>query len=208
MVIDKPPGMLSQGDISGESNVVEWARDYLGRHYVGLIHRLDRNVSGAMVIGKRTKSAKRLSEALVKGELKRDYVGLLEGTMEGESKWEHFLIKDTKNNTVRLASGIENGAKRACLKVCSLKRVCSKWGPLTFVSFNLETGRAHQIRVQSQAMGYPLVGDPKYGSNQSKTFGRPALHGMRVSFLHPMTQDRMTIEAPLPKDFIEILERC
>jgi 23S rRNA pseudouridine1911/1915/1917 synthase len=80
IVLSKPAGMLSQGDISGDESLVDWLRTYLGRNYVGLIHRLDRNTSGIMIIGKRSKSANRLTESLQKGDLERSYIAIVEGS--------------------------------------------------------------------------------------------------------------------------------
>src|SRR6185437_13087446 len=81
IVLSKPAGMLSQGEITGSRNLVDWLRSYLDRHYVGLIHRLDRNTSGAMVIAKRTKSAQRLTASLEKGEIARSYLAWVQGKL-------------------------------------------------------------------------------------------------------------------------------
>ena len=82
IVLDKPAGLLSQGDISGEKNLVDWLRRLLGRHYVGLVHRLDRNTSGIMVVAKRTKAAKRLSASLQEGQLNRIYLAWIIGNLK------------------------------------------------------------------------------------------------------------------------------
>ena len=91
VVLSKPAGLLSQGEKTGDINLVDWLRDYFGRHYVGLVHRLDRNTSGIMVVAKRTKAAQRLTLALQKGELNRIYRAWLIGTLSQPVRWKHFL---------------------------------------------------------------------------------------------------------------------
>src|SRR4051812_21602955 len=93
LVLDKPAGLLSQGEKTGDENLVDWLRQYLGRPYVGLVHRLDRNTSGVMVIAKRTKSASRLTEALQAGKIDRSYLAWVEGRLERPVRWEHYLWK-------------------------------------------------------------------------------------------------------------------
>ena len=210
LVLDKPAGLLSQGEITGDENLVDWLRHYLGRPYVGLVHRLDRNTSGAIVVAKRTKSAQRLTEQLQSGKLERSYLAWLEGTMQpGEKRWRHLLRKDEVRNTVRVVTGNVPGAKEAALRVTPVG--IGSWGglELTLAEFRLETGRSHQIRVQASAEGFPLLGDVKYGtaveSKANRAFGRPALHSFHVSFEHPMSHERMTFEAPLPEDMARIV---
>src|SRR3954468_14683249 len=96
IVLAKPAGLLSQGEHTGGENLVDWLREYLGRPYVGLVHRLDRNTSGIMIVAKRTKSANRLTEALREGALEREYLAWVEGACEPgrEFRGEHRLLKD------------------------------------------------------------------------------------------------------------------
>src|ERR1700722_17281453 len=94
IVISKPAGLLSQGEKTGDENLVDWARAYVKRNYVGLVHRLDRNTSGAMVLAKRTKSAQRLTDSLQKGELTRSYLAWVQGEVREKTRWRHFLLKD------------------------------------------------------------------------------------------------------------------
>ena len=199
IVLSKPAGLLSQGDSSGETSLVDVLRTRFGRNYVGLIHRLDRNTTGLMVVAKRSKSAERLTTQLQDGRLERNYRAILFGTIPaGKSEvWEHHLLKNEKTNEVKSVSKGTPGAKIARLKVLAEKNFLhpKTKDPLTLAHFSLETGRSHQIRVQSAAMHHPLIGDSKYGSANSLTlFSRPALHSCFISFLHPMTQEKMTFE--------------
>lgn len=204
IVVSKPPGLLSQGEHTGDPNLVEWARKHVGRKYVGLIHRLDRNVSGAMVLAKRTKAAQRLTLALQEGKISRTYLGLVVGNLQSRVKWVHSLVKDQKRNIVRV---IENpnstNPKTAIVSVVPVGK--GQWlsQSLTWVEFHLETGRSHQIRVQAAHERFPLLGDPKYGK-AIPSFTRPALHSFSIRFPHPMTGEEMHFIAPIPEDMKKI----
>jgi 23S rRNA pseudouridine1911/1915/1917 synthase len=203
LVLSKPPGLLSQGAQPGEHNLVDWLRVYLKRNYVGLVHRLDRNTSGLMVVAKRTKSAERLSRSLQKGLLTREYLAWLEGSLAKEEVWRHSLWKDDNKNVVRIVSASHPGAKNAVLKV--KPRAYGNWHshPLTLAELVLETGRSHQIRVQAAEMSHPLLGDRKYG-RAAEGFPRPALHSYRLRFHHPMTNELLAFEEKLPPDMAQI----
>ncbi len=204
-VLDKPAGLLSQGDISGEASLVDWLRGHFGRNYVGLVHRLDRNTSGIMVVAKRSKSADRLTRALQEGHLQRIYRAWLIGSFPAQKvTWRHFLFKDEKKNESRVVSRWTPGAKEAVLHIEVMKKSLWKGKAVTLAEISLETGRSHQIRVQSAASGYPLLGDIKYGNfvaeSWNSAFGRPALHSFTIAFPHPMSGEAMKFEAPLPED--------
>lgn len=198
-VIDKPAGLLTQGDRTGDPSVVDWARGHFGRHYVGLIHRLDRGTSGLLVLAKRSKSANRLTLALQEGRLRRTYLALLEGRLSDAAEWKHYLLKDERTNTVRVVKQSVEGAKIAVLRVTPVEKRLRGETPLTLARFELETGRSHQIRAQSSAEGHPLVGDTKYGSRMHAA--RVALHSSELEFPHPMTEEILRFQSPLPDDF-------
>ncbi|PIQ86574.1 MAG: RNA pseudouridine synthase [Candidatus Omnitrophica bacterium CG11_big_fil_rev_8_21_14_0_20_45_26] len=202
IVLSKPAGLLSQGEESSSDNLVDWLRQYLGRNYVGLVHRLDRNTSGMMVVAKRTKAANRLTESLRSGELKRSYLAWLEGSLKGSFEWHHWLQKDRQKNVVGIAEPNALNAKEAELKGQSVAAGEWRAHPVSLVEFKLETGRSHQIRVQSAAMGYPVLGDQKYGAKLP--FPRPALHSYRLSFPHPMSKECLTFTDDLPQDMSQI----
>ena len=207
IVLSKPAGLLSQGEKQGDPNLVDWLRGYLGRNYVGLVHRLDRNTSGLMVVAKRTKAARRLTEALQQGDLDRRYLAWVVGKLAAPATWEHWLLKDENTNKTRVFRDWEThpaGTKVAKLKASPIRTAVYQSQPVTLVEFVLETGRSHQIRAQAAAEGLPLVGDTKYGRPGDPRFARPALHSHRMSFPHPMSEEMMTYEDPLPTDLFEI----
>lgn len=199
VVLSKAPGILSQGDASGETSLVDLLRTHFGRHYVGLIHRLDRNTSGLMVVAKRSKSADRLTAQLQSGELTRSYHALLLGTPDSTApvRWEHFLLKNPETNEVKVVPRKIPGAKSAVLTMTPQKTFLhpASGDPVTAARFELETGRSHQIRAQARAKNLPLLGDRKYGTAKSVAlFPRSALHSCELSFVHPMSKEPMRFE--------------
>lgn len=204
VVLSKPAGLLSQGEITGDENLVDWLRGHFGRNYVGLVHRLDRNTSGLMVVAKRSKSADRLTQSLKEGELARAYLAWVSGHVAAPVRWEHHLLKDEATNRVRAVKVGTPGAKPSALRAEPRLLVHWRGRPLTLLALTLETGRSHQIRVQAAASGHPLLGDLKYGGQtlppELRDFGRPALHSAELSFPHPMGGEPMRFEDPLPAD--------
>jgi len=201
IVLDKPAGLLSQGEHTGDENLVDLLRAHFGRNYVGLVHRLDRNTSGVMVVAKRSKSAERLTRALQEGTLVRSYLAWLEGslsTADAPARWEDWLVRDEKTNTTRVARPGSPGAKKASLEIRPKRQALLGGGPVTLCEFELDTGRAHQIRAQAAARGHPLLGDRKYGAKLE--FSRPALHSHQIAFPHPMSRELLRFECPLPAD--------
>jgi 23S rRNA pseudouridine1911/1915/1917 synthase len=201
LVISKPAGLLAQGDISGDPTVVDWARTHVGRNYVGLVHRLDRNTSGIMILGKRSKSADRLTQSLQSGKLNRIYFGLVEGSFTETQTWTHFLSRDESTRVTQVQKTESPSHKIARLKATPLSSPIQwKQFTITPVEFVLETGRTHQIRAQASFENFPLVGDLKYGAQTAKAFPRPALHSWKLECPHPMTHEPVQYTAPIPND--------
>ncbi len=199
VVLSKPAGLLSQGEKTGDENLVDQLRTYFGRNYVGLVHRLDRNTSGLMVVAKRTKSAQRLTDALQSGKMSRAYLAWVLGRLSGPVRWEHQLEKNPTTNRVSVTRS--SGGKTAILRAQPIRSSQWRGTEVTLTRFDLETGRSHQIRAQASAEGFPLLGDLKY--QKSKTappFPRVALHSFELKFPHPMTHEEMKFEDPLPTD--------
>ena len=205
IVLSKPAGLLSQGEHTGDENLVDLLREHFGRNYVGLIHRLDRNTSGLMVVAKRTKAAQRLTDSLQQGDLKRNYLAWVHGRLKSEKHWSHFLSKNEKTNTVSVIKNPSQG-KKSTLTARPLASGTWDTHPLTLVEFILETGRSHQIRVQSAFEGFPLLGDSKYGSSLEIkiSFPRTALHSHFLSFPHPMSKETLQWHDALPPDMNQI----
>jgi 23S rRNA pseudouridine1911/1915/1917 synthase len=205
LVLSKPSGLLSQGNDHNEWNLVDWARSYLKRNYVGLIHRLDRETSGIILIAKRSKAANRISEQLVLGHLKRQYQGWVIGKMNQPHFWTHQILKQKNFSKIITPSdphlktsqkdSLDN-SKEASLEAFPLKHIKFQNHILTLVSFILHTGRNHQIRVQASYENFPLLGDSRYG--KGLPFPRLALHSYQVEFSHPMSLEKLVFIDPLP----------
>ncbi|WP_435007104.1 RluA family pseudouridine synthase [Tundrisphaera lichenicola] len=209
LAIDKPAGLLSQGDATGDRSAVEEVRAYLkatyekpGNVYVGLVHRLDRPTSGVLLFAKTSKGAARLSEEFRSGRVTKTYLAVVEGDWPEESgEWEDWLVKDERTNVVSTVPASSPGAQRANLAYRVIRRRAGRLD----LELKPTTGRGHQLRVQLASRGLPIVGDRKYGARSSLTaldgLSRIALHAQELRFKHPTRPDHLTIVAPIPGDW-------
>jgi 23S rRNA pseudouridine1911/1915/1917 synthase len=198
IVLSKPSGLLSQGEVQEQENLVDELRVYLGRHFVGLVHRLDRNTSGLMVVAKRSKSAQRLTASLQKGDLRRSYLAWLHGHFKAPLRLEGTLKKNEATNLSEVVRGGTPGGKLCALTLSPVLLASWQDQPVTLAEFELETGRSHQIRVQSSHRGFPVLGDLKYGNRDGMS--RLALHSHQISFPHPMSGEVLSYVDPLPDE--------
>ena len=201
LVIDKPAGVLSQEDHSGDPDVLTLCKKYIKREYkkpgnvwLGLVHRLDRPVSGAMVLAKTSKAASRLSEQIRNHELKKTYWALVYGMTPAESTLVHYLEKDERNNTVKAYNSKKGSGKRAELFFKTIKQSAH----YSVVEVDLKTGRPHQIRVQMAKIGHPIWGDYKYAEEDTGPGKILALRSVQISFKHPTKDEILTLDAPKP----------
>ena len=192
LVAFKPAGYLSQSDGSEAPDMLTYLKAYIkekynkpGNVYLGLVHRLDRNVSGVMVFARTSKCASRLSEQIRKGTFSKRYRAKVQGKLEGEGKLVNYLLKDEKVNKTSVFDTEVPGSKR-----CELIYKAKEFdGEYTTVEATLLTGRSHQIRAQFAHIGHPLEGDVKYGGRKnSEGIG---LMSCYLSFDHPTTGERL-----------------
>lgn len=217
LALDKPAGWLSQGDASGDASLVTWAQADLkarynkpGNVFVGLIHRLDRPVSGVVLLARTSKGASRLSEQFRAGTVTKWYWAVVEGELASdEGEWRDELVKDRSENRVHSVEGGED-AKPAR----TLFRVLERLGGSTLVCLHPLTGRSHQLRAQLASRGSPIWGDVKYGAGVKlgALDGGPrvALHAVALQFDHPTRKgERISIASPIPEDWPTLWrERC
>jgi 23S rRNA pseudouridine1911/1915/1917 synthase len=208
LVVDKPAGLLSQADETGEVSLVDLVAADLkkryhkpGNVYVGLVHRLDRPVSGVVLVARTSKAASRLAEQFRSGEVEKVYLAEVEGTIpQDEGEWADFLAKDARKNVVSVVGDAKEG-KEASLRF----RVLERHARSSTVELRPRTGRSHQIRVQLASRGWPILGDRKYGAKTSvlASDGRPriALHAQRLSFTHPTLREAVSVSALVPADW-------
>lgn len=208
LALDKPAGLLSQGDATGDASAVDLAREDLrtryqkpGNVFVGLVHRLDRPVSGVLLLAKTSKAASRLSAQFHDHLVEKVYLALVEGTIaEDEGRWMDRLAKDESQNRVEVvAEGVSGRLAGVDF------RVLDRMSRRTLIELRPSTGRGHQLRVQLSSRGLPIVGDRKYGSASSlKALDgghRIALHASRLSFNHPTREERLTLDSEVPADW-------
>lgn len=189
----KPPRMLTQGDATGDMDLLSLLKAYIsekyqkpGEAYLGLVHRIDRPVGGLLVFARTSKAAARLSEQIREHTLAREYVLVCTGKTPARFQLSDYLVKDPQTNMVRvLPRHLRLQGKEAVLFGQTIAFNDEK----SLVAIRLKTGRAHQIRVQMAHFGHPLLGDARY--NREGTDGLIALWGMRLSFAHPITGKAM-----------------
>ena len=187
LVAEKPPGMPTQGDISGDEDLLSLLkRDIKERHnkpgnvFLGLVHRLDRPVGGVMVFAKTSKAASRLSDSIRKREFEKTYLAVIHGVPDPLSgTLRHFLQKDNKKNTVRVVPASSGKGREAVLKY----KTNGSSRSLSLVEIELITGRPHQVRVQFASTGFPVYGDARYGLKHGLN------HGFNHSLKYHLTSD-------------------
>jgi 23S rRNA pseudouridine1911/1915/1917 synthase len=209
LAVNKPAGMLAQGDVTGEPSLIDWARADLkvryqkpGNVYVGLVHRLDRPVSGVVLLAKTSKAAGRISAQFRDGTVDKVYWAVVEGSCdEVEGEWVDTLWKDERRNVTRVVPKGTPGGQEARLIV----RVLERGADTTTLELRPVTGRSHQLRVQLASRGLPIVGDRKYGAAavvRALDGGhRIALHARALTFNHPTRTEAISVIAPVQADW-------
>ena len=200
IVVVKEKNVLSQADNTHDIDMLTIIKKYLkekynkpGNVYLGLVHRLDRPVSGIMVFAKTGKAASRLSDQVRKKEIKKTYMAVVKGIIKkDEDTLVDYLLKLDNGNTIVTT---KDKGKESVLTYKVLKRNYEK--NETLVSIDLKTGRHHQIRVQFASRGYPLCGDQRYGKSDKTQI---ALCAYKLEFIHPTTKQLMKFEIEKPLD--------
>lgn len=203
IILDKPSGLLSQGDQTGDPNLFDLLKDHLkikyqkpGNVYLALINRLDRPVSGLIIFGKTSKAASRLHKMMLEGNFQKKYLALCEGhPMIEKATLEHYLIKDEAKNKTKVYEAPRPGAKKCLLSYATLANIHGN----SLLQIDLMTGRSHQIRAQLAHIGCPILGDTKYGKQVKGIESDLALHAYSLSFEHPVSKEQMHLVS-LPTD--------
>lgn len=207
IVVYKPAGVLVQGDASGHANLVDIVKKHLkekyqkpGNVFLGLVHRLDRPVSGLVLFAKTSKGAARVSEQLRNHEITKIYHALVEGRVEKRSgTLRHYIYKDEKQKK-GIIQKKEGRGDLALLHYEVIKSSIEN----TLLKIQLETGRFHQIRAQLAAIGHPIVGDVKYGAKKSLPDQSIALYASEMTFRKATTDEEISVKLD-PSDLPSIL---
>lgn len=198
IVVIKPHNVPSAPDASGDLDLLSMVKAYVkekyhkeGEAFIGLVHRLDRPTGGIMVFARNSKSAKRLSEQFATHNVEKVYYAITNGVVKVKTQTlVNFVKKDEKENIVKIVPMGETGAKKAELVYSLLQEN----GKESLLEVKILTGRSHQIRLQLANLGFPLVGDMKYGKANGRT-GSLGLWAGKLSFIHPTTKEKLTFLA-------------
>lgn len=215
LVISKPAGLLAQANAPSSTqkaseDVLSVMKSFIkkrdkkpGNVFLGLVHRLDRNTSGIMVLAKTSKAASRLSEQIRERKIRKHYVALVhgvpnprKGTVESSIEKDH-----ARNRSVVSEKGRKAATTYRVIRTYRKPMKCS------LLEVEILTGRSHQIRVHMQSINNPLIGDKKYNKiHDIVDFNRPALHASRIEFFHPVKKESIVFEADLAGDMKQLLK--
>jgi 23S rRNA pseudouridine1911/1915/1917 synthase len=207
IIVDKPAGLLTLPTPHGERDtLLARVSRYLairhgGRPFAGIVHRLDKDTSGALAVAKTPEAARAFQELFKAHDIERQYLAVVEGVLPRESGTIDLALVTDRGDLRRGVARRPGEGRRAVTHY----RVVERFGPVaTLVACWLETGRTHQIRIHMAEMGYPIVGDTVYRPREKPRckaqFHRQALHAQTLGFAHPLAKETVRVEAPLPAD--------
>lgn len=204
IVVNKRVGELVQPDPSGAPALEQAVKEYLrvennkpGEAFLGVVHRIDRPVSGVVLFAKTSKALVRLNEQLRDGGFEKIYLAVVEKTPpEQQGTLSGYIRRNTKINKSVVTDKPSVDAKQAELRY----QLIGATDNYFLLQIQLLTGRHHQIRAQLSAAGCPIKGDLKYGARRSNPDGGICLHSYSLGFIHPVTKERLTITAPVPSN--------
>ena len=204
LVVSKRPGEIVQGDKTGDEPLSEALKGYLkekyqkpGNVFLGVVHRLDRPVSGLVVFAKTSKALTRLNKMFRESEVHKTYWAITKNLPpQPEDTLTDWLVRNEKQNKSYAYDHEVPHSKKAILSY----RVIGRSEHYNLLEVNLMTGRHHQIRSQLAAMGCPIKGDLKYGAQRSNPDGSISLLSRHVEFVHPVSKTLISLDSPLPDD--------
>jgi len=204
IVINKRVGDIVQGDKTGDKPLSDIVKEYIkdkynkpGEVFLGVVHRLDRPTTGIVVLARTSKALTRLNELFKNRETQKTYWAIVKNKPENDSgELVHYLIRNEKNNTSKAYRKEVANSKKASLDYKVIATLSNYYA----LEINLHTGRHHQIRAQLAAIGSPIKGDLKYGSERSNPDGGICLHARKLVFIHPVSKEILALTAPVPDD--------
>jgi 23S rRNA pseudouridine1911/1915/1917 synthase len=204
IAVNKTHHDLVQKDVTGDLALDDKIKQYLkerynkpGEVFLGVVHRLDRPVTGIVLFARTSKALTRLTTMFREGKIKKTYWAIVKNAPPKETdRLVHHMVRNPKQNKSYCHPAPKPGSKEASLSY----QVIGKSENYHLLEVNLETGRHHQIRAQLAAIGCPVKGDLKYGFARSNPDGGISLHAREVSFVHPVTKEKLVITAGLPDD--------
>lgn len=212
IIVNKQSGEIVQGDKTGDRPLSDIVKDYIkekyqkpGAVFLGVVHRLDRPVSGLVVFARTSKALPRLNKMFAENEVHKIYWAIVCKSVGGRRKiaddgeWhtlENWIVRNEKQNKSYAYDREVPNSKLARLNY----RLIARGERYDLVEVQLMTGRHHQIRCQLSTMGCPIRGDLKYGAPRSNPDGSISLNAHRIDFVHPVSKEKISLESPLPDD--------
>lgn len=202
IVVNKDSGEIMQGDKTGDTPLSDIVKEYIrqkynkpGNVFLGVVHRLDRPVSGLVVFAKTSKALTRLNEMFRTNSVHKTYWAITRNTPPQPSgRLEQWIVRNEKQNKSYVYNREVPNSKKAVLEYSTIGTSDN----YTLIEVRLMTGRHHQIRCQLAAMGCPIKGDLKYGARRSNPDGSISLMSRHVEFIHPVSKETVSLSAPLP----------
>lgn len=202
IVVNKASSEIVQGDKTGDKPLSETVKEYIkekyakpGNVFLGVVHRLDRPVSGLVVFARTSKALSRLNDMFRTKDVHKTYWAIVKDCPpQAQRELVHWLVRNEKQNKSYAYDREIPGSKKAILDY----RVIGRSDRYFLLEIDLKTGRHHQIRCQLAKMGCPIKGDLKYGSSRSNPDGSICLHARRIQFVHPVSKNEIILEASVP----------
>ncbi len=206
IAVNKRPSQLCQGDSTGDLTLVDHIKLYLkakynkpGNVFLGVIHRIDRPVSGVVIYARTSKALPRMNNMFRDGEIEKTYYAVVEGHMdEHEARLVHYMTRNQGQNKSYVSNDQKPNSKEAILSY----KVTKTLDNYSLLRIQLETGRHHQIRAQLAHIGNPIKGDVKYGARRANKDRSIHLHAQAVAFTHPVSKEDIKITSSPPADRI------
>jgi 23S rRNA pseudouridine1911/1915/1917 synthase len=205
VIVNKQAGEIVQGDKTGDTPLSDFVKDWLkekynkpGNVYLGVVHRLDRPVSGVVLFAKTSKALPRLNKMFAEhNKVNKTYWAIVQNRpLEPQGTLTHWLTRQEKNNTARAYDREVPGSKKAVLDY----ELIASGDKYHLLEIHLHTGRHHQIRCQLAKIGCPIKGDLKYGAPRSNPDGSISLHARTLTLEHPVNHESISVTAPVPDD--------
>lgn len=212
IIVNKAPGEIVQGDKTGDTPLSDIIKEWIKKKYnkpgnvfCGVVHRIDRPVSGLVIFAKTSKALARLNDMLRNNQIHKTYWALVEGhPQQSEATLECFMKSDGRMNKSFPCKPSDKDAKKAVLKYNTVAR----GDRYSILEVNLITGRKHQIRMQLSQTGHPIKGDLKYGARRSNPDGGISLLAKRIEFIHPVSKEPISIEIDPTPEMQKLLPDC
>jgi RluA family pseudouridine synthase len=205
LIVNKPAGLLIQKNRFGDLSILDICRDYIkakyqkpGKVFLGMVHRLDRPVSGVVVFARTSKAARRVSEQIRQHQVQKIYLAIVSGKTPVEVQLHDYLKRTDKSSIITTN---QNDQKA----VLEFKRIAYQ-KEYSLLKIDLHTGRHHQIRAQLSNQGFPILGDRRYGSIKSFLNRNIALHAFSISLMHPTRNQPMTFSAVPEADWSQYFD--